>query len=661
MKRLYTFILLLIALYFLPNSHIFGQNDWAAEHQRLKALIDEHYRDHPPDTENDFDVWLQWIQTKAQHRDQVKAVLDEINALYVKNPDNDYYSQWVQNFYKLLEYANESGTYTVNGAAFKFIRFGRFDKCPDWLSTSRTVNYWGRRLFTTANNCEFDTYIVRERSRCLINYSIGDLESSCTKGGLYADRDLRFGYMDDEGYMNLPDRDFNVECERRGEFERFSEGRPQRTIDWAITEIDKLREECDWWEFMAEKQDATDLLNEYYEDALCKQPPHKYKMGHKYFLDLAKETEGMGPSVEYNEGFYGTLYGKVEVREDGQLKPAPYAKVYVNDFGQKWNTTANANGEYEIQDIILHKDCSPFHISAEYEDDWEHDTYDGPLEEPENSYRHKKDIVIRPKRQYTWTGIITLHYTEKLECNREIEYEVEDSEGNVVRSIDKRIDANLSFKANDTGTGTAMIQLLMNDMDIQGTIMASHHFLYELNSSSKHREVYEIAKSDANQMFLASNENWTIQVANQNLADKAKIDQLAMAVMQSGGSEAELEALNKKVDDMMNANTGVKIIIQYFGMESSIINHYKHREHYTEEEGTVEDEHTEIAKPGPITLPVSVEMNGSLVKDEKNGSVQIRGQFFDSDRVPGFDEDCPPIIKTIRCTLNMNRKRQENK
>lgn len=656
MIRLYTFFVLLIALYFLPNTHILGQNDWAAEHQRLKALIDEHY--HDPPAGSDFDVYLQWIQTKAQHRNQVQAVLDEINALYMQNPDNDYYNQWVQNFYKLLVHTNNSGRSTVEDAAMKFIRF-RNNKCEGWESTYRRVNKYGRKLYTTANSCAFDTYYVRERSRCLINYSIGDLESSCTGGGLYGDRDLRHGYMDEDGYMQLPDRDFSVECERRGEFERFSEGNPQQTIDWAITEIDKLRDECDWWEFTGEKQDATDLLNEYYEDALCKQPPHKYKMGHKYFLDLAKETEEMETSEEYNEGFYGTLYGKVEVREDGQLKPAPYAKVYVDDFERKWNTTANANGEYEIQDIILHKECSPFHISAEYEDDWEYDTYEGPLEEPDKSYRHKKDLVIRSTRQYTWSGTITLHCTEKLKCNREIEYAVEDSEGNIIREMDQIMDANLSFKANDTGTGTAVIQLLMNDMDIQGTIMARYHVLYELSSSSKFRERYEIAKSDANQMFLASNENWTIQVVNQDLADEAKIDQLAMAIMQSSGSEAELEALNKKMDDMMN-NTGVKIIIQYSGMESSIINHYKHREHYTEEEGTVEDEHTVIAKPGPITLPVSIEMNGSLVKDEKNGSVQIRGQFFDSDKVPGVDEDCPPIFKTIRCTLNMNRKRQKN-
>ncbi|MGB5362525.1 MAG: hypothetical protein WBN17_04395 [Aureibaculum sp.] len=660
MKRIYIFSVLLILLYFLPNTHILGQNDWAAEHQRLQALIDEHYNE-PPPTENDFEVWLQWIQTKAQHRNQVQAVLDEINALYIKDPDNDYYNQWVQNFYKLLEHANESGNRTVNDAAGKFIRFGRFDKCPDWLVTSRTVHYWGRRLFTTANNCSFDTYVVRERSRCLINYSIGDLESSCTGGGLYEDRDLRFGYMDDEGYMNLPDRDFNVECERRGEFERFSEGRPQRTIDWAITEIDKLRDECGWWEFIAEKQDATDLLNEYYEDALCKEPPHKGKMGHKYFLDLAKETEGMGPSVEYNEGFYGTLYGKVEIREDGQLKPAPYARVYVDDFEQKWNTTADTNGEYEIQDIILHKECSPFYISAEHEDDWEHDTYEGPLEKPDKSYRHKKDLVIRPKRQYTWSGTITLYYNEKLECNHEIEYESEDSEGNKVKNTDKIMDANLSFKANDKGTGTGLIQLSTHDMDIQGTIMAKYHNTYELNTSSKYNKIYEINKSDASQMFMAKSENWSIQVANQNLADKAKIQQLAMEIMQSGGSEAEVEALNKKVDDMMNANNaGVKIIVQYLGMESSIINHYQHRERYSKPEGTTVDHHNEISEPGPITLPVSVEMDGTMVKDEKNGSVQIRGQFFKSEEVPDMDKDCPPIIKTVRCTLNMNRKRQKN-
>ena len=102
----------LFLLFILPVIQLMGQNDWAAEHQRLKALIDEHYQD--PPAGSDFDVYLQWIQTKAQHRNQVQAVLDEINALYMKDPDNDYYSQWVQNFYKLLQHANESGRRTVD-------------------------------------------------------------------------------------------------------------------------------------------------------------------------------------------------------------------------------------------------------------------------------------------------------------------------------------------------------------------------------------------------------------------------------------------------------------------------------------------------------------------------------------------------------------------
>ena len=660
MKRTYFLVILLGAFLMITMLPVTGQKDWSSEYQRLNVLIDQHLDD-PAPSENDFEIWLNWIRIKAQHRNQVKAVLDEINALYMQNPDNAYYNQWVQNFYGLLEEANNSGRRTVEGAAMKLIRFSRTNKCEGWEYAARKVKEYGRELFTTASNCGFDTYLVRERSRCLINYSIGDLESSCMGGGLYGDRDLRHGYMDEEGFMRLPNRNFSVECERRGEFERFSEGRPQQTIDWAITAVDLLREECDWWSFSGEKQDATDLLNEYYKDALCKQPPHKYKMGHKYFLDLAKETEGMQPSVDFNEGFYGTLYGKVQIREDGVLKPAPYAKVFVDDFEQKWNTTSNAQGEYEIDDIILHKDCSPFHISAEYEGDWEYDTYEGPLEEPDKSYRHKKDLIIRPKRQYQWTGTITLHYTEKLNCDREIEYESKTSSGSIARNIDRMFDASLSFQANDRGTGTAMIQLIMNDMEVQGTIMAHYNTLYELKSKSKNNSLYETDMSSAQQMFMASNKNWTVQVANENMADPAKLQKLAMEAMQSGGSESEVEALNKKMDEMMNAtNASVKIVIQYFGVENGIISHYKHREHTSKIMGTTIDEHSEIARPGPITMPIAVEMNGNLVKDEKRGTVKITGQFFKSEEVQGIDKECPPIIKTVRCTLNMYRKRQKN-
>lgn len=651
---LIAFLVLLVSACMLK-----AQNDWAGEYARLKSVIDDNYNK-PPNTESNFEVWLQWIETKAQHRNQVAAVLNQINTLYNQDPDNKEYNEWTQKFFELLTRANESGRNTVEGAAMKFIRM---KDCEGWEYAYRTVNNWGRRLYMKAKACDFDTHLTRERSRCLINYSIGDLESSCMGGGLYGDRDLRFGYFDEEGNMNLPDRNFNVECERRGEFERFSEGHPQMTIDWSITAINLLRDECEWWEFMAEKQDATDLLNEYYKDALCKVPPHKYKMGHKYFLDLAEETEGMEPSVEYNEGFYGTLYGKVELKEDEQLNPAPGAKVTVNDYDQTWTTSADAQGKYEIKNVILHKDCSPFDISAEYEGDWVYDTYEGPLEKPDKSCRHEKNLVIIPKREYEWSGVITINSLVQLDCEKEIDDATEKngkSSGTIRKTRKIKLDEYLNFRAKDKGQGTSMIQFIMNDMEVEGNIMANYFDLYEKTSSSKYSESYEIEKTEGHHIFKASNKYLTLQIVKQNLTNEQNIQDIqniATQAAQGGYDEEAIEAMNKKLDKMMNddQNSTVKIIVQYSCLQSGQITFYQHREHTSKANGKVVDTDSETTKEGPLVFPLAIEMDGNLTKN-KDGSIQVTGQFFKPDDIEE-GEGCPPIKKYLRCTLNMTRKR----
>jgi len=299
-------------------------------------------------------------------------------------------------FYQLYEKAQQSGNSTVNGASMKFIRLRDNDY---WEDAITNVRYFGRKIFTVAEKWGFDVEYPRERSRCLLNFAIGDIEANTRGFGLYEDRELVFGYRDKDGNICLPDRDFNVMCERRVEFVRLSEGKPSKKLFIGLQFVDEIRKECTWWGFKGERQDATDLMNEYYKDALCKIPPHKNKMGHQYFLNIAKEYE-LSKSVEYNEGFYGNLYGKVEVLKNGVRKPAPEAKVTVSDFDQTWSAKADAKGNYEINDVILHKDCSPFNISAIYEGDWVYDQYEGPLEKPDNGHKHRKDLLIKAKKEY---------------------------------------------------------------------------------------------------------------------------------------------------------------------------------------------------------------------------------------------------------------------
>ena len=653
MKLPFLIISIFLSILVIPIYKVYAQQDWAQLHSQLKQAIDNDYQK-PPDSETQLEVWLSWIDKKGADRKKVNEVLKELSKLSDQNPDNQEYKKWEQEFFNLLLYAEDSGTRTVNGASMKFLRIDN----DAWDITSRKVRDYGRPIFERAKAYSFNTHYPRERSRCMINYSIGDLESSVSGGGLYSDRKLLFGYLDDEGLMNLPDRDFDVECERREEFERFSEGKPQKPIDWAIDQIDLLREECDWWEFSAERQDATDLLNEYYEDALCKTPPHKYKMGHKYFRKIISETDGTEKSVEYNEGFYGTLYGKVEIKEFGEIKPAPCATVIVNDYEESWTVTADSKGNYEIKNIILHKDCSPFEISAVYEGDILNDTYYGPLEKPDKSYRHKKDLLILPNKEYNWTGQISIDYWELKDCA--IEKSTKSSNTSIVDQEERRQKANLSIMAKDEGDYRALTQFIFNDMQVTGKVYGKNYSEREATSSSKSRRSYEHKRIIGYGTFDVNQNELIVQVISEALTDADKYEQMVKDIIEGGYDPEEIEKANEKVDKILGGGEGdsfpVKVIVQLHNLKTVPCNFIDYRETWHQGQGTKVELDQKGFVDAPITIPLIVTMDGTYYK-RKDGEDKVEANYSKTEAVPDNNKDCPPIQKSLSANFTMYKKR----
>jgi hypothetical protein len=137
-------------------------------------------------------------------------------------------------------------------------------------------------------------------------------------------------------------------------------------------------------------------------EVLCMLPRDR---GHAFFLKLA-EDYNLPKAKEHIEGFYAKLKGKVEFEEeDGSREPAAGAVVTVTDphDGTEWVVEADKKGTYEIEKVILHKTCGPFPITAEYKGYTEEDEYEGPLEEPDKSFEHEKDLVVRAD---AWEGVI---------------------------------------------------------------------------------------------------------------------------------------------------------------------------------------------------------------------------------------------------------------
>jgi hypothetical protein len=194
----------------------------------------------------------------------------------------------------------------------------------------------------------------------------------------------------------MPDMDFDITCLPRSAFHMSSAGRVCIPTDVGLSWVEQIRDVCEWFQ-LHEANEATDLMNQFYEDSMCIAPPNVPKQGHRNFYGKLAQEYKLQKSIDYNKGFYGVLYGKVEIEAKGNRVPAAKAVVTVtipND-GETREAETDSEGNYEIKDVLLHKDCSPFKITAEHGQNKIVDSFDGPLEEPDPSYRHEKNLTIR--------------------------------------------------------------------------------------------------------------------------------------------------------------------------------------------------------------------------------------------------------------------------
>ena len=688
-------ILLCVFIFFIVGivSPARAEVDFAASYARLAATVKDHW-DQPSASENSLEVWLSWIGNKANDRDEVQALLDKANQLYIQNPGNEEYNQWTQKFQDLWQKAQDSGASTVNGASMKFIRLK--DNEENWETALERVKINGRRIFSKAEQPGFSTEYPRGRSKCLINFALGDIESSEKGGGgtsserghggsLYRNHFLAFGYQDADGNMRLPDRDFNVMCEGRSEFTRLSEGEPEpdKTIAWALKFVGMIRDEAEWWAFEREKLDATDLMNQYYEDALCKIPPHKDKEGHKYFLDLAKEKE-LDDSIKYNEGFYATLYGKVEVLWDGVREPAAGAKVTVEDLDETWTVTADAQGNYKIKDAILHKECSPFDIRAVHDGDWVEEKYEGPLEEPDKGARHREDLLIRPKPRYKWYGHITFTNWERFSCGEESETDVISGIWKKEKDTLQRGDVHLNARNIDVA-GPGTFHLGPGDMIASGSVTGKykHHYKRELHQKQMNEDEYISQNDNGMGSFPITDQNLTIQIVNENLTDGDKFEGMAKDIMAGGYDPEAIEAMTKKLEQMMGAgqrSIPVRVQIQFIGNWQGMLKSNKYKQYPDHRKGsnggTIIERESFSTNIHLVTSP-SFELKGTYTRGEK-GNDQLQASYQESrtlpstENKPGFDSGyrefhnlppqdlkCPGRKVTSNASFSLIRKRVE--
>ncbi|MCK5538469.1 MAG: hypothetical protein KAI79_16705 [Bacteroidales bacterium] len=638
------YILLFIVVIFITIPFVLLSQEknsddyWDGLHYALKYKIDKNF-EKPENEKAGLDEYLYWIRLKGDDLNEVKKAWQELNLLYNANPDNEVYKKWMQKFFELNRSAEYSGTNTVNGATMQNMRKECIGYSFEyiWICKER-----GRKIYQAAIESGFDPTYPRERSRCLINCAIGLLESDRYGFSLYRGRERLYGYLDEEGYINDDNLDFaNISCVRRGRFFVNAEGEPAKELTYAFENASEIMTECEWWGFSGERQDAEDLLVEYYKDALCKKPPHTSTMGHKFYRELAEQHK-LKEVVDYNNGFYGVLYGKVEIEKEGVKKRAPGSKVVFESEDEHWETVADEKGEYRFEKVILHKHCSPFHIYAEYKGERVDDQFEGTLEQPNPNSIRLKNLLIISTDKYEWKGTLVFEGSKRFMCKYHAGGQIEENEyteqkGNLDFAIDQISFIGMSpiakiGKANGSGS-----------IDIT----------YDSNYERIDKDLYESKRVNAKENFPLTAKNLVLLIQKKITGDPKQMIKRIQELAKTDPAKAtqELQKMYKVEDE---STFDVELLIQIVGHWSGNYNHLYKLESKNEnknESRTVEQ---------LIGAPIAVKVTGTM-KVNKDGTATIKASYSGSENLPNgkiASFGCPPMTSLTKFELTLNKKKK---
>ena len=303
-------------------------------------------------TRYDVTPYIEAMEIYASDRDKAIKYSQEAQA-----EGNPYY---FNEFMKLAELIQETGNQKAvnNGATSLLTWDSRFGE-RHWWSLCWILRNYGRPLYRGALINRFDENLVRESARILVTRSLDQLEN---------------------GYQYLPSELWNTA----------PDGTVKKEADVGLGWVETVREEAEYFKLTSEHSRATDLMNRYLKATLC-----LLSNGHQWYHNLSTK-HSLSDARNYIEGFYATLFGKVEIDTGEEKLPAAEAKVTVTDPHDKrtWETETDQEGRYKIEDVILHEQCSPFNIFAEYHSDQVESQYIGPLTEPDPSAEHEKNLLF---------------------------------------------------------------------------------------------------------------------------------------------------------------------------------------------------------------------------------------------------------------------------
>ena len=353
-------VVIIMALLVSQSGSIYAQEkksseDWKVLYNHLQYEINRHGNEYPTGKNHPGGLkyvtpYIQALEIMAKDRSKAKNAAQE-----AQSQGNPFY---FNKFMDLVELAQSYGDGDLALADILFRIEDRFGVI-NWLTLCLRAEQNGIPLFNKAKELQFDHEITRKQVQTILKESLKQIE---------------------HGWNHMPSFLWPIPP-------RIANPR----ADDCLAKVENVRVLARTFQLQAENDKATELMDRYLQDALC-----LMKNGHRWYIKLA-QMYNLANAKKYIEGFYATLYGKVEIEAKGSRVPAANAIVTVTIPNDNETRTAetDSEGNYEMKDVLLHKDCSPFKITAEHGQDKIVDSFDGPLEEPDPSHRHEKNLTIR--------------------------------------------------------------------------------------------------------------------------------------------------------------------------------------------------------------------------------------------------------------------------
>jgi hypothetical protein len=380
-------------------------------------------------------------------------------------------------------------------------------------------------------------------------------------------------------------------------------------------------------------------MNQFLQDFLCddKRNPDK---GLQWYLSLAQKYK-LKDSEEYILGFFGTVYGKVEIQEGKEFIDASGAKVQITDKPNNLKTTASDKGNYEIAKAPLHCKCPPYPISAEHEGDRVDSEYVGKLDKPTPDSRQKKDLLITGSA-YEWNGRLTFEASLRFICTHQTGYPIEENKF-------KEQIVDLKFSVEQISFQGMSPIAKIGGIDGSGTIKIT----LDNQEEEIRTDYYRLEKWNAMNTFPISGKNLVMTIQKKMKEDPETLKKRLEELAKTDPTKLiqEMQLMNT-AEDKRHFEVDIYILINGDWL-SDVTRLLK----VDSKDKNTHDITTEAQKIG---IPMALRLTGDMSLDP-DGAANITASSYGTEYLPNgtiADFGCPPITSLVKFEMQLHKRKK---